>query len=158
MAAVWSAIAAVLAAFGLLHQASVSVSNFATPHGKYCIDLLDPVGAVSANAFVAFANTTAPGECAEGFVRRNNGAGCGWAATVQWRFTVAYLMVTALFIILLVLQRKGKPSLAPIRDGDAETGEQLQRTVQFPKDAEINAHIEDGPDEDERAKKRNETL
>ena len=159
MATAWSVIAALLAAFGLLHQESASVAHFSTPHGRYCINLLDPVGAVSANAYVAYSNTTAPGQCADGFLRCNDGAGCGWAATTQWRFAVAYLMAAVLFLALLGLQRKGKPSLAQIRDDDPQD-DMIKRAVDFPKGEELNAHvnIEEGPSEDHRANKRTETL
>jgi len=141
MAAAWSLVAAVCAAFGLLHQDTVSVSNFATPHGAYCINLLGPDGEVAPNAPVAYSNLTSPGSCAKGFVPCNGGQGCGWEATVAWRFTVAYVIFAAVFGILYLLQRfSGNNKLAQIID---------QPTDQASEDASLTGAAHDSSDDKE---------
>lgn len=107
MAAIWSIFAAALSSIGLLHQDSVSFTDFNIPHHSYCI-LRDDLGS-QAIAWIQPSNSSnPPTECQRNFVKCAGGQGCGWEATTQMWFMVSYLMLFAVFAILYGLQRLNK--------------------------------------------------
>lgn len=107
-AGVWSFVAAILSLFGLLHQDSAS-TNWDTPHGTYCVARTAPHSDLVAAFALASSNQTVR-TCGVGYVPCDSGVGgtfsCGYQATTQVRFMAGYLMASAFFLLLWLLQRR----------------------------------------------------
>lgn len=101
MASAWSIVAALLSAFGLLHQETANVSKFNTPHGLYCVLESAP----NAQATGAWTN----GSCGTGYVPcgTSEAPACGYEGTTQMNFMIGYLTAAAAFAIFFLLQKYG---------------------------------------------------
>jgi AGZA family xanthine/uracil permease-like MFS transporter len=117
-AAGWAVGAALLSAFGVLHQDVLSVESFAENSNLYCLsprlkDDTCETGFSECINFVAFG--------------ANEGKGCSPNSTQQWKFMTAYLMVGAMSVLMFLAQRRGwiDPTIVDDEDEEAETKKSL---------------------------------
>lgn len=124
MAGAWSIIAALLSAFGLLHQETANVSKFNTPHGHYCV-LRSDSNALSSGAW------TANGTCGAGYVPcgTSEAPACGYEGTTQLYFMIGYLTAAAAFAIFFLLQKYGLAKEQIIVDIDLDVGEMADAKI-----------------------------
>lgn len=91
----WTTVAALFSAIGLIHQSRVNLTDWEKPYGEYCLG--DEVLNINSTADGCPDDFEACGGDEEGL--------CGYTFTTRWRFTTAYLMASATFAFLYMLQR-----------------------------------------------------
>lgn len=118
MAGIWALFSGVMSSIGLLHQSNVAFDKFSTPHGPYCIEK-----SVN-NIFYGLAFKNNGTECTEDWLPCETDSGedsCGWKYTVQWRFLLAYGLISVWIAIFWGLQKSGRfPHLEQIKDEKEE--------------------------------------
>uniref|UniRef100_A0A7S2RAH5 Xanthine/uracil/vitamin C permease n=1 Tax=Mucochytrium quahogii TaxID=96639 RepID=A0A7S2RAH5_9STRA len=98
----WSVFASACAAIGLIHQEKVSLSNYMSPAGEYC---------VTREELQFHDNSTCPDGYAECF--GDKAGSCGFKNTTKLQFAMSYLLLAGMFLILWACQKFSNGKLVP---------------------------------------------